>query len=24
VRPYGEEWAEIDAPGVRIGLHPGR
>jgi catechol 2,3-dioxygenase-like lactoylglutathione lyase family enzyme len=22
-RQYGKEFAEIDAPGVRIGLHPG-
>jgi catechol 2,3-dioxygenase-like lactoylglutathione lyase family enzyme len=23
VRGYGAEWVEIDAPGLRIGLHPG-
>ncbi len=24
VKSYGGEWAEVEAPGVRIGLHPGK
>jgi lactoylglutathione lyase len=24
VRSYGGEWAEVEAPGIRIGLHPGK
>jgi catechol 2,3-dioxygenase-like lactoylglutathione lyase family enzyme len=23
VQGYGDEWQEVEAPGVRIGLHPG-